>query len=35
VNLLGRRQLAGLFPESVRVEVVESRITITATASRH
>ena len=34
VNLLGRRQLAELFPDPGRVQIVESRITITATASR-
>ncbi len=34
VNLLSRRQLLGLFPASMRVRVVESRITITAIASR-
>ena len=34
LNLLSRRQLVGLFPAGVRVEVVESLITVTAIASR-
>ena len=34
LNLLSRRQLVGLFPPAARVEVVESRITVTAIALR-
>jgi SAM-dependent methyltransferase len=34
VNLVSSRQLVRLFPADVRVTVVESRITVTATASR-
>jgi SAM-dependent methyltransferase len=34
LNLLSRGQLVGLFPPKARVEVVESRITVTAIASR-
>ena len=34
VELLGRRELLGLFPAGVRASVVEARITISATATR-
>ena len=34
VNLLSRRQLVELFPRTMRVKVIESRITVTAAASR-
>jgi SAM-dependent methyltransferase len=34
LNLLSRGQLVGLFPPMARVKVVESRITVSAAASR-